>query len=104
MLHARRFAVATATVAATLGLSGTALAQVESPHEEGAFVANYGQCIAFAGPQPPGQVLGTPVVVFGPGTLVINDNGTQESLPPHFEAFDGSMSCIVFREPPPDGT
>ena len=100
MLHARTFAVA--TVAATLGLPGTALAQVEPPPEEGAFVANYGQCIAFAGPQAPGQVDG-PVVLFGPSTLVINDNRTQASFPPA-QPFDGSMACIVFREPPPDGS
>ncbi len=102
MQHGRRFGVAAVTVAATLGLSGTALAQVESPHEEGALVANYGQCIAFAGPQAPGQVDG-PVVLFGPSTLVINDNGTQESFPPA-QPFDSSGACIVFREPPPDGS
>ena len=103
MLHARRSTVATATVAATLVLSGTAVAQVESPHEEGALVANHGQCIAFAGPQPPGQVRGTPVVLFGPSTLVINDNGTQESFPPA-QPFDSAAACFVLREPPPDGT
>ena len=97
MLHAIRLAVA--SVAATLGVSGTALAQVESPHEEGAFVANYGQCIASAGPQAPGQVDG-PVVLFGPATLVVNDNGTQESFP-LVPAFDGNMACLVLREPPP---
>ena len=102
MLHARRLGIAAATVAAALGPSGTALAQIESPHEEGALVANHGQCIAFAGPQAPGQIDG-PVVLFGPSTLVINDNGTQESLP-LVPPFDSSAACIVFREPPPDGS